>query len=188
MSAQPLSSRSSAGASEADPRRQSGQHLGGRSVASIAKTFLAVLAGGLLLGFGLAYLLRNPRVPAPGAGPKNQSIPLAVTADSTVRKAVVPISQLPAPVVEKPLAKPAQPAPAVAIAKQPRVVHRPRAAQRAHRQPAAHTRVGTWLRQAREKILPRRRGANDAKHKLKKSSPCKCAFNAPGFSPTTWKA
>jgi|GEM_PF-3082453 len=187
MSAQPLPNRSSPGASEANSRSQSGQQLGGRSVASIAKTFLAVMACGLLLGFGLAYLLRDSRVSAPGAGPKKQTLPLAIAADSTAGRIAVPVSQMPAPLVDKPLVNPVQPSLAVATAKQPRA-YRPRAAQRAHRQPVTRTRVGNWLRQAREKILPRRRNANGAKHKAKKSSPCKCAFNAIGFSPATLKA
>lgn len=191
MNAQPLPNKSSPRASGDDPRSQSSQRLGDRGVANIAKTFLVVMACGLLLGFGLAYLLRNSRVPAPSAGPKIQTLPLAIAADSTSDEVAVPVSRLPAPAVEKPLVKPAQLAPAVATAKQPSAHprgHRPRATQRVSRQPAAQTRVGTWLRQVREKILPRRREANGAKHRKKKAAPCKCAFNPMGFSPATLKA
>jgi len=187
MSAQPLPNRSSPGASEANSRSHSAQHLGGRSTASIAKTFLVVLACGLLLGFGLAYLLRDSRASAPGADPRKQTLPLATAADSTAGKVAVPVSRPPAPAVAKPLVNPAQPALAVATAKQPRV-YRTRAVQRAHRQPVARTRVGNWLRQVREKILPHRQNANGAKHKTKKSSPCKCAFKAISFSPATLQA
>lgn len=195
MSAQPLANRSSPWphASGADPRRQSGQHWGGRGGADIAKTFLAVMVCGLLLGFGLAYLRQNSRVPALGStDPKRQTPPLAITAGRTVAEETVPVGQVPAPVVQQPLGeKLAQPAPAVATTKhlgaQPRR-HRPQATQRVSRPAAARTRVGTWLRQVREKILPRRRETNGAKRRKQKAAPCKCAFHPLGFSPVTVKA
>jgi hypothetical protein len=193
MGAQPLANTSSpwSKASGADLGSQSGQRLGDRRVASFVKTFLMVVACGVLLGGGLAYLLPYFPLPAPGAGPKMQTLPLAIAADSTADEVAVPVSRLPTPTVEKPLVKPAQPAPAVATTKQlsaqPRG-HRPRVTQRISRPPAARTRVGTWLRQAREKILPRRREANDPKRRKRKAAPCKCAVNPLGFSPATLTA
>lgn len=178
-------------ASGANPHSQSGQRLGDRRVANFVKTFLTVVACGVLLGYGLAYLLPYSSLPAPGAGPKIQTLPLATAADSTADEVAVPVSRLPTPAVEKPLVKPAQPAPAVATAKQPSAQprgHRPRVTQRISRQPAARTRVGTWLRQAREKILPRRGEANSTKRRKKKAPPCKCAVNPMGFSPATLTA
>jgi hypothetical protein len=193
MGAQPLANTSSpwSKASGADPRSQNGQRVGDRRVASFAKTFLMVVACGVLLGGGLAYLLPYSPLPAPGTGPKRQTPPLAIAADSTADGGAAPVSRLPTPAGEKPLVKPAQPTPAVATTKQPSAQprgHRPRVTPRISRPPAARTRVGTWLRQAREKILPHRREANDPKRRKKKAAPCKCAVNPRGFSPATLTA
>lgn len=193
MRAQPPTNTSSPWpkASGADPRSQSGQRLGGRRVVSFVKTFLTVVACGVLLGSGLAYLLPYSPLPASGVGPKMQKLPLAIAADSMAAEVAVPVSRLPTPAVERPLLKPAQLAPAVATVKQPSAHprrHRSRATQRISRQPAARTRVGTWLRQVREKILPRRREANDTKRRKEKAPPCKCAVNPIGFSPATLTA
>ena len=178
-------------AGETDSRSQSGQRLGERRLASFVKTFLLVVACGILLGYGLAYLLPYSPPPVPGAAPNTQTLPLARTADSTAAEAAVPMSQLPTPAVEKSLIKPVQPAPAVATASQQRAHprgHRPRVTQRISRPPAARTRVGTWLRRVREKILPRHREADDTKRRKKNASPCKCAVNPSGFSPATLTA
>jgi hypothetical protein len=173
-------------ASGANPRGQSGQRLGDPRVASFAKTFLLVVVCGMLFGYGLAYLLPNSSRPTPGAGAKMQPLPLAIAAGSTADEAAVPVSRLPTPAVEIPPVKLAHPALAVATPRQPSAHprwHRPRVAQRGSRQPAAQTRLGTWLRQAREKIMPRRWKANGTKQMKKKASPCKCAVNPTGFSP-----
>lgn len=184
MHAQPPVNRSSPWprASEADPRGQGSQRLANRSIASSAKTFLVVMACGLLLGYGLAW------APVPGAGPQTKTILPARATDSTASHEAVPVSQLPVSEVEKPLDKLTQPAPvelATTHAKVRSKGHRSRATQRVSRPLSARARLGAWFRQAREKILPRRRDAPDAKHKQKKGGPCKCAFKPMKFLPAT---
>jgi hypothetical protein len=175
MRAQPLPNRSLPKASGADSRSQSSQRLGNRSVASIVKTFLAVVVCGLLLGFGLAYLPQDAPIPAPSAGANAsmQALPVATALEDAADEEELPVSSLPVPAAERPLAKPVQSASTAAWQAK---VRRARAARRASR-PAARTRIGTWLRQTREKLLPRRRESNEAQRRKKKASPCRCAFN-----------
>jgi type IV secretory pathway VirB10-like protein len=187
----PLPANSSSPWHRASPHGQNSQRSGNRRVVSFVRTFLIVVACGVLLGYGLAYLFPNFPTPAPGADPNIQTRALAVTADSTADAATAPVSELPIPVVEQPLVKPAQPTLAAATVKQPSAhlkKQRPRATQRVTRPPAARTRVGTWLRKAREKILPHRQKANDSKRKKQKAAPCKCAVNLKGFSSATLTA
>ena len=77
---------------------QGARRSGGRGLGGVVKTFLLVVACGVLLGGGLAFLVGHFRAPSPGvaaAAENNRSARAISDLDGDDYEAAVPVSQLP---------------------------------------------------------------------------------------------